>query len=149
MKNLPIVRFFREIQKRGCAPIKLKKRLVDIISSPDSNLYCVLFFRKSKIKLEGGLDDEPEFKVKKESPSTSSTSICLDHEYLSAKSTSDIPPNEENFRQSPTNSIKKEEDIWFSLEDAGEIKDLLPAGIIKNSSKLRFDVKEISLAEEV
>lgn len=29
------------------------------------------------------------------------------------------------------------------------MKDLLPAGMIKNSSKLRFDVKEISLSEDL
>jgi hypothetical protein len=120
------------MQKRGCAPIKLKKR-------------------KSKIKSENGLEDEPEFKIKKESPSSSSASLCLDHQYLSAQSsTVESPPNEENFLQPSANSIiKKEEDIWYTLEDGGEIKDLLPAGMIKNSSKLRFDVKEISLAEEV
>jgi hypothetical protein len=59
---------------------------------------------------------------------------------------SSSPPTDQ--LQSPAKSIKKE-DIWYTLEDGGEIKDLLPAGIIKNSSKLRFDVKEISLAEEV
>lgn len=102
--------------------------------------------RKSKIKSEETNEVEPEYKIKKEDPSSTAS---LD--YLSAQSsTQEPPPNEENFRQSPSNSIKKEEeDIWYTLEDGGEIKDLLPAGIIKNSSKLRFDVKEISLAEEI
>lgn len=105
-------------------------------------------FRKSKIKSEETIEEEPELKIKKECAAIPSTSLCLD--YLATQSSAaEPPPNEENILQSPTNSIKKEEDIWYSLEDGGEIKDLLPAGMIKNSSKLRFDVKEISLAEEV
>ena len=136
---------FREIQKRGCAPIKLKKRLV-IKSLLDQPKLILNLFRKSKIKSEGSHEDVPEFKIKKECPAASSTSLCLN--YLPTQSSVE-PPSEENFLQSPTDSIKKEEDIWYTLEDGGEIKDLLPAGMIKNSSKLRFDVKEISLAEEV
>lgn len=135
------------MQKRGCAPIKLKKRFVDNIRKLFLN-FIVFHFRKSKIKSEEGLEDEPVFKIKKETLTSASSSLCL--EYLPAQSSAkDSPPNEENLLQSPTNSIKKEEDIWYTLEDGGEIKDLLPAGMIKNSSKLRFDVKEISLAEEV
>lgn len=50
----------------------------------------------------------------------------------------------------PTIKINKDEnDCWDQLEDGGEIKDLLPAGVIKNSSKMRFDVKEISLSEDL
>jgi hypothetical protein len=46
--------------------------------------------------------------------------------------------------------IEKEESDWYHLEDAkNQAIDLLPSGVIKNSSKLRFDVKEISLNEDV
>lgn len=125
---------------------KIEKE-VSSISLHTPQFLIFLSFRKSKIKSEEAIEDEPEYKIKKEHPS-STASLS----YLSAQSsTQEEPPqNVENFLQSPTNSIKKEEeDIWYTLEDGGEIKDLLPAGIIKNSSKLRFDVKEISLAEEV
>jgi hypothetical protein len=45
---------------------------------------------------------------------------------------------------------KEERDCWYDLEDAkNQAIDLLPSGVIKNSSKLRFDVKEISLNEDV
>lgn len=77
---------------------------------------------------------------------TPSTSLCID--YSPSSSSPPSTDNQNQLQQSPVTSIKKE-DIWYTLEDGGEIKDLLPAGIIKNSSKLRFDVKEISLAEEI
>lgn len=101
--------------------------------------------RKSKIKEAKTEEDAPEFKIKKEETLTPSTSLCIDY---SPPSSSSPSSDNQSLMKSPTRSIKKE-DIWYSLEDGGEIKDLLPAGMIKNSSKLRFDVKEISLAEEV
>lgn len=104
--------------------------------------------RKSKIKSEN--DEEiPEYKIKKDESLAPSTSICLDY---SPPPSSSSPSSDCQIQiQSPIRSIKKE-DIWYTIEDGGEIlrsKDLLPAGMIKNSSKLRFDVKEISLAEEI
>lgn len=71
---------------------------------------------------------------KKEAPSTSPTS------------SSSSP---DSVDQSPIKIEKEDSDCWYQLEDGGEIKDLLPAGVIKNSSKLRFDVKEISLSEDL
>lgn len=63
----------------------------------------------------------------------------------SSSTSPDSPP----VNQSPLKMEKEErDDCWYQLEDGGAIKDLLPTGIIKNSSKLRFDVKEISLSEE-
>lgn len=88
-------------------------------------------FRKSKLKSDEN-EEEPEYKIKKETPSTSTYD------------SDDSPPSDQ---QSPIKTEK--EDIWYQLETGGQIKDLLPAGIIKNSSKLRFDVKEISLTEDV
>lgn len=61
----------------------------------------------------------------------------------SSSSSPDSPPT-----PNQTTKVEKD-DCWYQLEDGGEIKDLLPAGIIKNSSKLRFDVKEISLSEDL
>ena len=72
---------------------------------------------------------------KKEIPSTSPAS---------SSSSPDSPATE----QSPIKTEKEDNDCWYQLEDGGAIKDLLPSGIIKNSSKLRFDVKEISLSED-
>lgn len=94
--------------------------------------------RKSKLKLEENDEDVNEFKIpKKEIPSTSPAS-------------SSSSPEASPIEQSPI-KIEKEDvnDCWYQLEDGGEIKDLLPTGIIKNSSKLRFDVKEISLSEDL
>lgn len=95
-------------------------------------------------------EEEPEYKVKKEEPSTSLSLECSSPPKSTSPSSSSSAslPTDQNQLQSPAKSIKKE-DIWYTLENGGEIKDLLPAGIIKNSSKLRFDVKEISLAEEI
>ncbi|KAL7050218.1 hypothetical protein ACKWTF_003995 [Chironomus riparius] len=90
--------------------------------------------RKSKLKLdENDEEEEPKFKIKKEIASTSSI------EYEFSPVSDDSPP--------PMKAEK--EDLWETLENAGQIKDLLPTGMIKNSSKLRFDVKEISLTEDV
>ena len=105
----------------------------------------MVIFRKSKIKAKNE-EDAPEFKIKKEETLTPSTSLCID--YSPPPSSSSPSSDNQSLIKSPVRSIKKE-DIWYSLEDGGEIKDLLPAGMIKNSSKLRFDVKEISLAEEI
>ncbi len=108
-------------------------------------------FRKSKLKSENANEEgEPEYKIKKEVeiPSSSSKSLCLEFPSSQKSIEPSSSPKEENFHQTPPCSLKKE-DIWCTLQDGGEIKDLLPSGIIKNSSKLRFDVKEISLAEEV
>lgn len=82
-------------------------------------------------------DDEPEFKIKKEIPSTST------YEY------NDSSQEQTALQQSPI-KVKKE-DLWYQLEEnGGQLKDLLQnTGMIKNSSKLRFDVKEISLTEDV
>lgn len=90
-------------------------------------------------------EEAPEFKIKKEETLTPSTSLCIGY---SPPPSLTSPSSDNPILKSPTRSIKKE-DIWYTLEDGGEIKDLLPAGMIKNSSKLRFDVKEISLAEEI
>lgn len=80
-------------------------------------------------------NEASEVKIpKKEIPSTSPAS----------SSSPDSPPVE----ASPIKIEKEESDCWYQLEDGGEIKDLLPSGMIKNSSKLRFDVKEISLSED-
>lgn len=88
------------------------------------------------MKLDENDEEEgPKFKIKKEIPSTSS----LEYEFS--------PVSDPEVSPSP---IKEEkEDLWETLENAGQIKDLLPSGMIKNSSKLRFDVKEISLTEDV
>lgn len=78
-----------------------------------------------------------EFKIpKKEIPSTSPAS-------------SSSSPDTSPIDQSPIKIEKEDNDCWYQLEDGGEIKDLLPTGMIKNSSKLRFDVKEISLSEDL
>lgn len=92
-------------------------------------------FRKSKLKSDNE-DEANDFKIpKKDIPSTSPAS---------SSSSPDSPPVE----QSPVKNEKEDNDCWYQLEDGGEIKDLLPAGMIKNESKLRFDVKEISLSED-
>jgi hypothetical protein len=82
-------------------------------------------------------ETEPNFikKIKNEDPSSSSYVL----EGYATKTIIDDP--------SPIKSEK--DDLWYQLETGGEIKDLLPTGMIKNSSKLRFDVKEISLSEDV
>lgn len=81
-------------------------------------------------------EEANDFKIpKKEIPSTSPAS---------SSSSPDSPVTE----QSLIKTEKEENDCWSLLEDGGAIKDLLPAGMIKNSSKLRFDVKEISLSED-
>lgn len=72
---------------------------------------------------------------KKEIPSTSPASSSS--------------PDSSPIAASPIKIEKEENDCWYQLEDGGAIKDLLPAGMIKNSSKLRFDVKEISLSEDL
>lgn len=89
------------------------------------------------------MKDEPEDEVndlkipKKEIPSTSPAS---------SSSSPDSPPTD----PSPVKREKEEKDCWYQLEDGGKLKDLLPNGaVIKNSSKLRFDVKEISLSEDL
>lgn len=88
------------------------------------------------------MKDEPEEEVndqkipKKEIPSTSPAS---------SSSAPDSPPT----NQSPVKRETEEKDCWYQLEDGGKLKDLLPTGVIKNSSKLRFDVKEISLSEDL
>lgn len=49
---------------------------------------------------------------------------------------------------SEVTTVKEEKDCWYELGHAKiQAIDLLPSGMIKNSSKLRFDVKEISLTE--
>lgn len=82
-------------------------------------------------------ESDNELKIpKKEIPSPASSS-----------SSPDSPPID----QSPLKIEKIEDEFvstWCGLEDGGAIKDLLPAGVIKNSSKLRFDVKEINLSED-
>lgn len=81
-------------------------------------------------------EEANDFKIpKKEIPSTSPAS---------SSSSPDSPTAE----PSPIKTEKEDNDCWYQLEDGGAIKDLLPAGMIKNSSKLRFDVKEISLSED-
>lgn len=93
-------------------------------------------FRKSKLKSDEE-DVSNDCKIpKKNIPSTSPAS---------SSSSPDSPPVE----QLPTKIEKEDNDCWYQLEDGGEIKDLLPAGMIKNESKLRFDVKEISLSEDL
>lgn len=85
--------------------------------------------------------EEPKFKIKKEVSATNS--LYCEFTPVSAQP----HPNEQ---ESPPPVIKsKKKDLWENFENAGAIKDLLPSGIIKNSSKLRFDIKEISLTEEV
>lgn len=91
------------------------------------------------MKLEEDGTDEFKIKIKKEdiipSASPASTSSASD-------TLTDV--------QSPVKQEKEDiSDCWYQLEDGGEIKDLLPSGIIKNSSKLRFDVKTISLNEDL
>lgn len=81
-------------------------------------------------------DEENDFKIpKKETSSTSPAS-------------SSSSPDSQTAVQSSIKTEKENNDCWYQLEDGGAIKDLLPAGMIKNSSKLRFDVKEISLSED-
>lgn len=86
--------------------------------------------------------EEPHFKIKKDIPSTSQLEII---EY--SPSHASLLADDSSKHQSPIKS--ENEDLWERLENAGKFKDLLPTGMIKNSSKLRFDVKEISLAEDV
>lgn len=99
-----------------------------------SSTYVCQISRKSKLKSESG--DETKI-AKIEEPSTSPAASC--------SSSPDSPPVEE----SPVKVEREDSDCWYQLEDGGEIKDLLPAGVIKNSSKMRFDVKEISLSEDL
>lgn len=86
------------------------------------------------MKSESG--DETKIAKKEEIPSTSPAASCSSSPVSSA------------IEESPI-KIEKEDDCWLQLEDGGQIKDLLPAGVIKNSSKMRFDVKEISLSEDL
>lgn len=82
-------------------------------------------------------EDDSDVKVpKKEKPSTSPAS-------------SSSSPESSTTDQLPVKAEKEDNDCWYQLEDGGAIKDLLPAGIVKNSSKLRFDVKTISLSEDL
>lgn len=97
-------------------------------------LKCDDIFRKTKI-----IDsDEESPKISKTSPESSPAS--------SSSTTVTAPAiiNNEKIKNE-----KEENDCWYQLEDGGEIKDLLPSGVVKNSSKLRFDVKEISLTEDL
>jgi hypothetical protein len=80
-------------------------------------------------------ESDDECKVPKIEPSTSPAASC--------SSSPDSSPVVE-----PIKTEKEENECWYELEDGGEIKDLLPSGVIKNSSKMRFDVKEISLSED-
>jgi hypothetical protein len=81
-------------------------------------------------------ESDDEIKVPKlEPPTTSPAASC--------SSSPESSPVE------PLKIEKEENECWYELEDGGEIKDLLPAGVIKNSSKMRFDVKEISLSEDM
>lgn len=116
---------------------KNEKEKVRSMEDASTKYPDVLIFRKSKLK------DEPEEEVndlkipKKEIPSTSPAS---------SSSSPDSPPT----NQSPVKREKEEKDCWYQLEDGGKLKDLLGStGVIKNSSKLRFDVKEISLSEDL
>jgi hypothetical protein len=96
---------------------------------------CEFYFRKTKL-----IDSDEECpKIAKTSPESSPASSS------SSSSTVVTSANiDEKIK------IEKEEsDCWYQLEDGGEIKDLLPSGVVKNSSKLRFDVKEISLTEDL
>jgi hypothetical protein len=98
----------------------------------DLESYWKSHFRKSKLKEDEEEEEDakiPKKEIQSNSPASSSSSPKPS--LLTAK-------------------IEKEEnDCWYQLEDGGQIKDLLPSGIIKNSSSLRFEVKEISLSEDV
>jgi hypothetical protein len=101
-----------------------------------------LYFRKPKSNLdEDDIEDAIECadsKISKKEPETTSEA-----------STSCVPKLEPS-NQSLVKIEKEERDCWYHLEDAkNQAIDLLPSGVIKNSSKLRFDVKEISLNEDV
>jgi len=105
-----------------------------------------LYFRKSKLKSDEEDLDESDLKIKtpkKETPSTSSPS--------SSSSTSNSLPTDSSTSSESPMKVEKEDinNCWYQLQDGGAIKDLLPSGMVKNSSKLRFDVKTISLSEDV
>lgn len=102
--------------------------------------------KKKKIKSADDIDsDEGCPKIAKTSPesspasTSSSTSVKAEPAITTHNSKSDVKVKAE----------KADSDCWYQLEDGGEIKDLLPSGVIKNSSKLRFDVKEISLSDDL
>lgn len=104
--------------------------------------------KKKKIKSSDDIDsDEGCPKIAKTSPESSPAS--------SSSSTSVSAPaikQQLHNKKIDVNKVKAEKadnDCWYQLEDGGEIKDLLPSGVIKNSSKLRFDVKEISLSDDL
>jgi hypothetical protein len=109
-------------------------------------------FRKSKLKLDEN-DEAPEYKIKKEIPSTSALDIDDNSPPppppQAAATSSEEDDEKQQQQQNSLIKLEKKDDIWECLENGGQFRDLLPTGVIKNSSKLRFDVKEISLTEDV
>jgi hypothetical protein len=93
-------------------------------------------------------DEAPDFKIKKEIPSTSTLDIEYSPQPPAQSASHDNDDHKQPQQHSPI-KLEKKNDIWECLENGGQFRDLLPTGVIKNSSKLRFDVKEISLTEDV
>lgn len=102
--------------------------------------------KKKKKRKSDVIDSEEECpKILKTSPESSPASSSSSSAQVTAPAINNLHSKSEV----KVKAEKDDNDCWYQLEDGGEIKDLLPAGVIKNSSKLRFDVKEISLSDDL
>jgi hypothetical protein len=66
-------------------------------------------------------------------------------------STSSSPELETDEQEQEQEQEESPEDIkkyWNELESGGEIKDLLGSNIVKNTNRMRFVVKTISLKDD-
>lgn len=109
-------------QKRGCAAINMNKKRKSLIKSPED---------------ESNDDQDPHSSVKvKKKHSIPSTSTSTSPASSSPESSASLIP-------------KVEEISWDGLQDA-KVKNLLgTTGIVKNPNRMRFQIKTISLKDEI